>query len=185
MDATTIEAKTKAIKALRDKLLRADLGENALFPAELKVFDDLFAGAVAQLGALKGAEQFPKTEVRSKIPLRLKAGEVFVAKGRPLDAVLLSAQTNLDALSPMKGRQGGISMPLPNLQVVPKPKMYAFMDEDTGMMFVSAYADGDPLWELNHIELCEFRNGKVTKNSSVVNIFRNVMYQAGVNVVME
>lgn len=160
----TPQKKLHAIKALRNKLMAANLGEHALFPSELQTFDELFADAIAQTGVLKGMAQFPKTEVRTKIPPRLKVGEVFIAKGRPLDAVL-----------PFKVEEPARL----------KPSIYSFMDPDTGMITISAYADGDPMWELNHIELCELRHGKVNKHSSVMNILRNVLTQAGINFVQE
>lgn len=57
-----------------------------------------------------------------------------------------------------------------------RPVLYAFMTPD-GEIFLSAYESDDPMWENNHMIVKDARG---SKHESVLNILRNVLYQAGV-----
>lgn len=60
-----------------------------------------------------------------------------------------------------------------------RPKLYTFMTPD-GEIFISAYESDDPMWENNHMILKDARG---SKHESVLNILRNVLYQAGVRLI--
>lgn len=68
------------------------------------------------------------------------------------------------------------------IEPYPVPSVYAQMDEDTGIIYLSAYASDDPMWENNHIELRDSRN---SKHSSVLQILSNVLQQCSVSLKIE
>ena len=62
------------------------------------------------------------------------------------------------------------------------PTVFAFMDTETGEIFVSAYESDDPLWENNYAIVKDARG---SKHESVLNILQNVMFQARVRLHIE
>lgn len=61
-----------------------------------------------------------------------------------------------------------------------KPVIYYMFDELTGNIEISAYKIDDPLYDSNHMNICEQRHGRINKHESVTNIVRNILQQAGV-----
>lgn len=67
-----------------------------------------------------------------------------------------------------------------------KPKLYATFDENaSGVITLSVYPSDSDEFETNHIELVELRNGRPNIHSSVMNILRNVLYQANIQLEIE
>lgn len=64
-------------------------------------------------------------------------------------------------------------------------KMYATMDTETGEITLSAYSTYNDDWDNNHISLQEIGQGRVSLHESSLNILTNILYQAGIQLVIE
>lgn len=64
-------------------------------------------------------------------------------------------------------------------------RIYLWMDETTGEISLSSYPVDDAEYELNHMVLCEVRNGTINKHMSVLQILNNVLTASGAVVEIE
>jgi len=66
-----------------------------------------------------------------------------------------------------------------------KAQLFVTHDTSTGDITLSAYSIDSEEWENNHITVVEMCNGRPNTHESVVNVIRNILFQAGIQATIE
>lgn len=114
------------------------------------------------------------TKVPEEIPPLGPVEDYITPHKEPGESLPLSATSSPDIIEVQEADQDN-----------GRPVLYAFMNDSTGEIFLSAYSQEDRDWEANHIVLIEFGRGTINKHSSALQILVNVLFEADIALFIE